>query len=88
MSEKKEEKIVCTYCNSGYRLFPDRGENFCGFCGERLESLALILWGESDSNQLLYIDQQEPITLMVRMRNDGIVNIKKVGKLQATLIEP
>ena len=64
--------MECRRCQSGYRVNPNKGEKFCGFCGTPLKSFH----PEIHLNGPFYVDDPGPIKAEIRLKNVGVVDIK------------
>jgi len=62
--------MECRRCQSGYRVYESGQEKYCGYCGARLKGLEAVLLQE---DQLIYMDSPQDVSLIIEIRNVGVV---------------
>ena len=81
MTAEKSRDTLCKNCCSGYAVDPGLGDEYCGYCGSRLKSLVMSLAENDYASRLIYADQSGPITLKIRAKNTGMVDLDDIGEL-------
>ena len=76
----KNTSIECTICCSGFLVEPD--DKYCGFCGKAVQSCDLKI--VEITNPPLYVDQDVPIEIQLRINNTGMIPLE-LSKLSIQL---
>jgi hypothetical protein len=62
--------MECKRCLSGYRVYENGDENYCGYCGARLKGIEARLLSK---DELIYLDSPQDVSLTIEIRNVGVV---------------
>ncbi len=68
--------MECQRCLSGYRVYENETEKFCGFCKTHLKDLDPKL---QSHDKLTYIDNDQGINVTVLIKNVGVVEVRVDG---------